>query len=119
VRKKDEHRVNKKWKLRGNIYAPMENKLKFLYEIGRKKQVGMHLRNQNIGDELFNEQYKKRVECEKTNGHIKGTIKFDIRKVRNQSRRLYYLLSFVAYQLLVLIELQNKIEDRNSFGRYF
>jgi hypothetical protein len=97
----------------------MDNKLKFLYEIGRKEQVGMYLRNLNIRDEAFDEQYKKRAECEKTHGHIKGTVKFDIRRIRNVSRKLYSLLSFVAYQLMVLTELQNKIGDKNSFGRHF
>jgi len=113
------HWVNKNWKLGGDIHAPMDNKLKFLYEIGRREQVGMYLRNQNIRDESFEEQYKKRAECEKTHGHIKGTVKFDIRRIRNVSRKLYSLLSFVAYQLMVLIELQNKIGEKNSFGRYF
>jgi hypothetical protein len=97
----------------------MENKLKFLYEIGRKEQVGMYLRNQNIRDKAFDDQYKKRVECEKVHGHIKGTVKFDIRRVRNQSRKLYSLLSFLAYQLLVLTEIQSEVRDKNSFGRYF
>ena len=97
----------------------MENKLKFLYEIGRKEQVGMYLRNQNIRDESFDDQYKKRAECEKIHGHIKGTVKFDIRRVRNESRKLYSLLSFIAYQLLVLTEMQNKVGNKNSFGRYF
>ncbi len=113
------HWVNKNWKLGGDIHVPMDNKLKFLYEIGRKEQVGMYLRNQNIRDESFDEQYKKRAECEKTHGHIKGTVKFDIRRIRNASRKLYSLLSFVAYQLMVLVELQNKSGEKNSFGRYF
>jgi hypothetical protein len=60
-----------------------------------------------------------RAECEKTHGHIKGTVKFDIRRIRNVSRKLYSLLSFVAYQLMALTELQNKIGEKNSFGRYF
>ena len=104
----------------------MENKLKFLYEIGRKEheirrkeQVGMYLRNQNIRDKAFDDQYKKRAECEKIHGHIKGTVKFDIRRVRNQSRKLYSLLSFITYQLLVLTEIQSEVGDKNLFGRYF
>jgi hypothetical protein len=54
------HWVNKKWKLGVDIHSPMDNKLKFLYEIGRKEQAGMYLRNLNIRDEAFDEQYKKR-----------------------------------------------------------
>ena len=104
--KKINHLVNKKWRIDGDVHAPMENKLKFLYEIGRKEQVEMYLRNQNIRDESFDEQYKQRAECKKIHGHIKGTVKFDIRRVRNESRVLYSLLSFIAYQLLVLTEMQ-------------
>jgi hypothetical protein len=70
-------------------------------------------------DEFFDDQYKKRAECEKIHGHIKGTVKFDIRRVRNESRRIYFLLSFIVYQLLMLTEIQNKVGNKNSFGRYF
>ena len=62
------HWVNKKWKIGSDIHASMKNKLKFLYENGKKKQVGMYLRNQNISDDSFNEQYQKRDECEKIHG---------------------------------------------------
>jgi len=50
------------------------------YETFSINCVGMYLRNQNIRDEAFDEQYKKRAECEKTHGHIKGIVKFDIRR---------------------------------------
>ncbi len=36
-----------------------------------------------------------------------------------QSRKLYSLLSFVSYQLLVLTEVQNGLTKRNSFGRFY
>jgi hypothetical protein len=85
----------------------------------KEKQVGMYLRNQNISDDSFDEQYKKGVECEKIHGHIKCTVKFDIRRMRNKSRKLYSLLSFIAYQLLVLTEIQNKVGNKNSFEIYF
>ena len=114
-----DHWVNKLWKKGGDINAKEEDKLSFLYLNGRMVQVGMYLRNQNIRDESFKELYKKRAECEKIHGHIKDTVKFDVRRVRKQSRKLYSLLNFVAYQLLVLTELQNKVQNRNSFGGYF
>ncbi|MDD3874290.1 MAG: hypothetical protein PHE01_08890, partial [Methanosarcina sp.] len=50
--------------------------VELLYGIRRKEQVGMYLRNQNIRDKAFDDQYKKRAECEKIHGHIKGTVKF-------------------------------------------
>ncbi|AKB24620.1 hypothetical protein MSMTP_1151 [Methanosarcina sp. MTP4] len=114
-----DHWVNKMWKIGGDVHTPMAIKLKFLYENGREEQVGMYLRNQNISDESFDEQYKKRAECEKIHGHIKDVVKFDIRRIRNESKKLYSLLNLIAYQLLVLTELQNKVKSKNSFGRYF
>ena len=114
-----DHWVNKNWKIGGDVHSPMEDKLKFLYEIGRIEQVGMYLRNQNIVDKLFKDLYKKKAECEKIHGHIKQVVKFDIRRTTNKSKKLYSHINFVAYQLLVLAELQNKVENRNSFGKYF
>ena len=116
---KIDHWVNKMWFLGGNILASTEEKLKFLYEIGMSKQVGMNLRNQNMRDESFYELYKKRGECESKHGHIKDVVKFDIRRIRVESRKLYSLLNFVAYQLLVLTEIQNGFEKRNSFGSFY
>ena len=56
-----DHWVNKNWKIGGDVHALMEDKLKFLYEVGRREQVGMYLRNQNIVDKLFQDLYKKRA----------------------------------------------------------
>ena len=114
-----DHWVNKNWKIGGGVHVPMEDKLKFRYEIGRREQVGMYLRNQHILDKFFQTLYKKRAECEKIHGHIKQVVKFEIRRTRNGSKKLYSLLNFVGSQLLVLAELQNNVEKRNSFGRYF
>lgn len=114
-----DHWLNKMWKKGGDIHAKIEDKLKFLYKKGRHEQIGMYLRNQNIRDNLFMIFYKKRGECEPKHRHIKDTVKFDIRKVRVESRELYSLLSFVAYQFLIFTELQNYLQRKNSFGRFF
>ena len=114
-----DHWVNKMWQISGDIRAKNDEKLKFLYENGRQEQVGMYLRNLNIRDDLFMNELKKRAECEKIHRHMKGTVKFDIRTVMNGSRELYSKLNFVAYQLLVLTELQNKVEGSNLFGSFF
>ena len=118
-RERIDHWVNKMWKKGGDLNAKTEEKLNFLYRNGRRVQVGMYLRNQNIKDETFKELYKKRAECEKIHGHIKDTVKFDVRRLRKESRKLYSLLNFIAYQILVLTELQNKVQNPNSFGGYF
>jgi len=114
-----DHWVNKMWEMGGDVHASIEDKLKFLYENGRLEQVGKYLRNQNMTDRLFNSLYKKRGECEPKHGHIKDVVKFDVRRVRVMSRKLYSLMSFVSYQLLVLTELQNEFTKRNSFGRFY
>lgn len=114
-----DHWVNKMWKIGGDVHASIESKLKFLYENERAEQVGMYLRNQNMRDRSFLSLYKKRGECEPKHGHIKDVVKFDIRRVRAESRKLYSLLSFIAYQLLVLTEVQNGFTKKNSFGRFY
>jgi hypothetical protein len=114
-----DHWVNKMWKIGGDVHASTEAKLKFLYENGKPGQVGKYFRNQNMKDRSFNILYKKRGECEPKHGHIKDVVKFDIRRVRVESRKLYSLLSFVSYQLLVLTEVQNGFKKRNSFGRFY
>ncbi len=70
-------------------------------------------------DNLFLSLYKKRGECEPKHGHIKDVLKFNIRRIRVESRKLYSLLSFVSYQLLVLTEVQNGFTKKNSFGRFY
>jgi hypothetical protein len=114
-----DHWVNKMWDIGEDVHASIEVKLKFLYENGRSEQVGMYLRNINMRDRLFLSLYKKRGECEPKHGHIKDVVKFDIRRVRAESRKLYSLLSFVSYQLLVLTELQSGFTKRNSFGKFY
>ena len=113
-----DHWVNKMWKLGGSVHMRYGEKLRFLYENGREKQVGMHLRNSNIEDEGFDDNYSLRGECERVHNHIKRTMKFDIRGIRNDSKKLYSLMKFVAYQLLVTTNLQNEVKETNSFANY-
>jgi len=113
------HWVNKMWKIGGDVRARIDEKLKFLYENERQEQVGMFLRNLNIRDDMFLSELKKRSECEKIHNHMKDTVKFDIRRVMNGSRELYTKVNFVAYQLLLLTELQNKAGGSNLFGKFY
>ena len=114
-----DHWVNKMWKIGGDVYANTEAKQNSSNENGRAEQVRMYLRNQNMRDKYFLSLYKKRGECEPKHGHIKDVVKFDIRRVRVESRRLYSLLNFVSYQLLVLTELQKQFMKTNSFGIFY
>jgi hypothetical protein len=116
--KRIDHWVNKMWKIGGSIHMKYEKKLRLLYENGRKKQVGMHLRNKNIEDEGFEEEYAKRAECERIHKNIKWTVKFDVKGMKNASKKMYSIMKFVAYQLLVTANLQNKIKQTNSFANY-
>jgi hypothetical protein len=114
-----DHWVNKMWKLGGSIHMSLEEKLRFLYEHGREDQVGAYFRNQNLEDVTFDVSYQNRKECERINGHIKETVKFDVRGVPNPSKELYTKLSFVAYQMLLLTNIQNDVTPENSFGKFF
>jgi len=109
------HWVNKMWKLGGSIQMPLEKKLRFLYEHGREEQVGAYFRNQNLEDVTFNDSYQNRRECERIHGHIKETVKFDVRGIPEDSKELYTKLSFVAYQILLLTNIQNGVKPEKLF----
>ena len=112
------HWVNKMWKLGGSKQMKIDEKLKFLYENDRQEQVGMYIRNKNLEDKTFPESYILRRECERIHGHIKNTVKFDVRRIIDESRELYVKLNFITYQLLVLINLANNIEPANAFENF-
>ena len=97
---------------------PIAKKLELLYENGRRKQMGMYLRNKMMMDEKFEEKIKTRQPIERSNGHIKGRVTFDVRKIQKNSREIYSIVRFVAYQFMTLANLQNKIEKIN-LARYF
>ncbi|MBN1431545.1 MAG: transposase [Methanomicrobiaceae archaeon] len=77
--KRINHRVNKMWRKGGDVHQSIENKLRFLYDNGGKKQVGKYLRNINCLDEDFSSKYKNRSGCERKHKHIKDTVNFDVR----------------------------------------
>ena len=113
-----DHWANKMWKLGGSRHMKIEEKLRFLYEQGRREQVGMYLRNLNLRDKTFPDSYKLRKECERIHGHMKITLKFDVRRIREENRELYSKFNFVAYQLLLLTNLQNAVKPANAFENY-
>lgn len=114
-----DHWVNKLWKKGGLVHATLSQKLEFLYKNGRQEQVGMYLRNQNLRDPTFRAVYKKRGDCERTHNNLKSTVKFDVRKLRNSSKKLYVLANFVAYQILLLGHLQNNIRPVQQLALYY
>ena len=114
-----DHWVNKLWKEGGSVHDTIEKKLEFLYEQGRQEQVGMYFRNQNLRNPAFDLVYSRRGDCERTHNNIKSIVKFDVRKVRNDSKRLYVLANFVIYQILLLGHLQNKIVPVQQLAQYF
>lgn len=113
-----DHWVNKGWKNGGDIHASIDEKLGFLYKSGRMEQVGMFLRNQNLTDPSFEEMYKIRGDCEKTHNHIKSIVKFDVRKIREESKEFNILMNFVSYQLLIFARLQNGLSPTHGFAEY-
>jgi hypothetical protein len=113
------HWVNRLWKSGGSIHDSIKDKLRFLYAHGREEQVGMYLRNQNLLDPSFRDIYSNRGDCERTHNHIKSIVKFDIRGLRQESKRLYVIMNFVVYQILLLGHLQNNITPAQHFTQYF
>ena len=112
------HWANKMWKLGGSKQMKIDDMLRFLYKNGRIEQVGMYLRNQNLKDKSFPDSYEFRSECERIHGHIKNTVKFNVRRIMEESKELYSKFSFVVYQLLLLTNLQNGVKDTHTFGKY-
>jgi Transposase DDE domain len=112
------HWANKMWKQGGSKHMKIDDMLRFLYEKGRIEQVGMYLRNENLKDKSFPDSYKLRSECERIHGHIKNTVKFNVRRVMEESKELYSKFSFVVYQLLLLTNLQNGVKSTHSFKSY-
>jgi len=60
--------------------------------------------------------YRKRTDCERTHSHLKALFKFDVRYVRNASKRLFVLLNFVVYQIVILGNLQNNVHKVKQFS---
>jgi hypothetical protein len=79
----------------------------------------MYFRDQNLNDPAFDEVYLRRGDCERTHNNIKSIVKFDVRKVRNESKKLYVLANFVIYQILLLGHLQNKVIPVQQLAQYF
>lgn len=46
-------------------------------------------------------------------------MKSDVRKLRNDTKKLYVLANFVIYQILFLGHLQNKIFPVQQLAQYF
>ena len=59
------HWVNKLWKEGGDVHASLEQKLEFLCEHGKEKQVGAYVRDQNLLNPKFEEESKVRGSCER------------------------------------------------------
>ncbi|RZB31477.1 MAG: hypothetical protein AEth_00656 [Candidatus Argoarchaeum ethanivorans] len=49
---------------------------------------------------------------------MKNTVKFDVRRVRKDSRELNSKINLVTYQLLLLTNLQNHIKPVNRFENH-
>ena len=79
-----DHWINKKWIIGGNIRDSIENKLLFLMENGRERQVGMYLRNKNLLNPNFKNEYKSRGDCERTHSHMKRMFNFKVKWIQKQ-----------------------------------
>jgi len=105
------HWVNKLWKAGGDVHASWEEQLRFLFQQGRVEQVGMFFRNKNILNPEFPTLMQGRSECERVHNHIKTTVVFHLKGIRDESRELYMLLNFIVYQLLLLVGCEAGVEN--------
>lgn len=84
------HWVNKLWKAGGDVHAPLDEQLRFLFTQGRTEQVGMFFRNKNLLDPEFTTVMRDRGECERVHSHIKATVTFHPqRNPTRESRTLH------------------------------
>jgi hypothetical protein len=113
------HWVNKLWRAGGDIHAPLAQQLRFLFQNGRVEQVGMHFRNKNLLDPEFSALMRNRGECERVHGRIKASVTFHLRRIQHESRELYMILNFVAYQLLLLIGLRAGVKNPTHLSGLF
>ena len=110
-----DHWVNRMWKDGGNVHAPLDEKLEFLYKHGRKEQVGAYFRNQNITNQKFQEEYKSRSDCERNHSHMKATCNFTVHGMKNQSKEFYMIRRFVSYQFILLTNImRGMVNIQNS-----
>lgn len=113
------HFLNKtKYRKQGiSIRDSLKVKLNFLFsqEEKRREQVGAYLRNDILENGLDKDAYPLRKHQERIHDHIKGTVKFNVRRLHNKQKKLHILWSFISYQVLCLISLQNQLNP-NEFG---
>lgn len=114
-----DHWVNKMWKKGGNIRDSIEDKLLFLSNNGRERQVGMFLRNQNIIKSDFKNEYKSRGDCERTHSHMKRMFNFRVKWIQNRSKEFYIALNFIAYQTVLLARMLNNEADIQDLSKYY
>lgn len=113
------HFLNKaKYRKQGiSIRDSLKVKLNFLFsqEEKRREQVGAYLRNEILENGLDVNAYPLRKHQERIHDHMKGTVKFDVRRIHNKQKKLHILWSFISYQILCLTSLQNQLNP-NEFG---
>lgn len=100
-----------------SIRDPIKVKLSFLYsqEEKRREQIGAYLRNDIIFNGLDEEAYPIRKHQERIHDHMKGTVKFDVRRVHDKYKKHHTIWSFITYQILCLTSMQNRLNP-NEFG---
>jgi hypothetical protein len=72
--------------------------------------VSRHIENKYYGDK--NEHLRYPIERSRS-AHISGI------RIPNASKELYSKLSFVVYQMKLLVNVKENIKPENSFGKYF
>lgn len=110
---------NRKWKEGGADCTTLKETLLFLAKNEKRDLVGKYLRNQSIlTQEIWEESYRERSDCERKHAQIKNTVKFDVLGYRKESRSLHVKFHFLTFQLMMLGQLENNIPNPTSLARY-
>ncbi len=105
--------ISKYWREGVNKSTSFYKKLSFLFSKDKLKQVGAYFRNKVVNSEQ-GFAYPFRSHQERIHAHIKKSVKFDVKYVHNKNKKLHTMWSFISYQLLSLVSLQNGLKP-NKF----
>ena len=118
--------VNKLWKRGGDMKKPVEEQITYLYSLqtrGKEKPekfkelAGAYLRNQAfINYDNVLSRLNERGLCERRHAQFKNVMKFNVKGYREESRKLYIFLDFIAIQCMFLTYLQNHSQNTNLAG---
>lgn len=87
--------------------------------MAEKDKLEWYLRNKNLLNPNFKNEYKSRGDCERTHSHMKRMFNFKVKWIQNRSKEFYMALNFIAYQTVLLARLFNNESDIQDLAKYY